>query len=109
MNKNELLKKYIRNSPIKWKHDGFVMLPHALLFNQNASYASLLVFWVLTAHLFKGKDYCFPSLRVLQDETRLSKNTVLKGIKELKDLGYLEVQGDRKSGKVNKYYLKVKV
>ena len=109
IDKNYLTKKYLRNSPIKWKNQGFVIIPHELLFNEKVNRPALMVFWVLTAHLFRGKTYCFPSLSALEKETRFSRPSVIKGIKCLKDLGYLEVEGGKKTGKVNKYYLKVKV
>src|SRR5208283_1050219 len=83
MNKKEILKKYLRNSPVKWKYQGFVMIPNSIVFNQNIGRAGLMVYWILTLHLFKGKDYCFPSLSTLQRETRLSRHTVIGGIRQL--------------------------
>ena len=109
MNKQDLLARYRRNLPAKWKQRGFTVLPHALLFNEHISKSTLLVFWVLTAHMFRGKKYAFPSLTTLEEETRSSRHTVIKAIRELKDNGYLEVEGNKNSGKVNKYYLKVRL
>ena len=105
--KSGYTEKLLKNSPIKWKHKGFVMLPHELLFNEKIGHSGLLVFWVLTAHLFRGKSYCFPSIEKLEKETRLSKHTVINGIKQLEMAEYLEVE--RKKGKTNKYFLKVKI
>ena len=109
IDKNKLLTKYTRHSLIRYKHEGFVIIPHSLLFNTKIGNCARMVFWVLTMHMFKGKEYCFPSLLKLQEETQLSRNTVLKGIRQLKLAGYLEVEGDKKTGKVNKYYLKIKI
>jgi len=108
INSKELLKKYGKNSPSKWKREGFVMLPHALLFDPRAGLPALMVFWVLTAHMFRGKEYCFPSITTLEEETRLSRHTVIKGIKSLEEMGYLKIErgGGRKT---SRYYLKVKI
>ena len=82
MNKKELLKKYTRNAPIKWKQ-GFSMLPTELLMNPQLSRSCLVVFWVLTVHLFRGKQFCFPSLKTISEEAHSSVPTVIKAIKEL--------------------------
>lgn len=106
INKDKLLKRYMRNSPSKWKLQGFAMLPNRLLFDEKLSRSSLLVFWILTIHLFKGKEYCYPSLPTISKEAHCSKPTAIKAIKELEMLGYLQV--DRtETGRRNKYYLKV--
>jgi len=109
INSKELLKKYGENSPSKWKRSGFAMLPHTLLFDPRAKLPALMVFWILTVHMFRGKNKCFPSLKTLEEETRLSRNTVLKGIRILKEMGYLQVEGGKKTGKPNNYYLKAKI
>ena len=106
INKSKILKNAIRNSPSKWKLAGFAMLPTRLLMDDKLSKGALLVFWVLTVHIFKGKEYCFPSLGTIAKEAHCVKNTAIKAIKELEARGYLEV--DRSLGrKANKYYLKV--
>lgn len=105
MNKQELINKYGRNSPSRWKRRGFVVLPHALLFDEKLGRAALIVFWVLTAHLFRGKKYVFPSITTPEQETRYSRHTVINAVKELEKSGYLEKE--KEQGKVTKYYLKV--
>ena len=105
INKNGLLKKYMRNSPIKWKMS-FAMIPTQVLMDERLSRSSLLVFWALTVHLFRGKEYCFPSLKTLQQESHSSRPTVIKAIKLLEQFGYLQVE--RTEHKNNRYYLKVK-
>ena len=103
MNKKQILKTYLRNSPVKWKHEGFAMLPNSIVFNQDISRPGMMVFWILTLHLFKGKEYCFPSLSTLQKETRLSRNTVILGIRQLEAKKKLIVH--RVKGESNKYKL----
>jgi biotin operon repressor len=106
LNKNGILKRYLRNSPIKWKM-GFAMIPTAVLMDERLTRSSLVVFWALTVHLFRGKEYCFPSLTTLQKEAHSSRPTIIKAIKSLEEYGYLQVE--RTERKNNKYYLKVKV
>jgi hypothetical protein len=105
-NKNELLKKCIRNSPMKWKM-GFSMIPTQILMDERLSRSCLVVFWVLTVHIFRGKRFCFPSTTTIAKEAHSSRPTVIKAIKELEQYGYLEVE--RSAGGVSKYYLKVLV
>ncbi len=100
-------KNLIKRTPIKWKKFGFAMLPHSLMLDGKISKSGLLIFWALTIHLFKGKDYCYPSVSTLQKETGLSRPSVIKGIKDLEINGNLVVE--KTSGKVNRYYLKAEV
>lgn len=101
--KEGYLKKVTRNSPIRWKNWGFTMLPNSLMFNEKVGRSGLLVYWSLTVHLFKGKEYCFPSIRTICVETRYSKSTVLRAIAELEQNSYLKV--DRTPGEVSHYKL----
>ena len=105
-NKSGLLKKYIRNSPVKWKM-GFSIIPTQILMDERLSRSCLIVFWVLTVHIFRGKKFCFPSTATIAKEAHSSRPTVIKAIKELENYGYLEVE--RFPGGVSKYYLKVLV
>lgn len=105
MDLKNLKEKYTRNSPIKWKKLGFAMLPTALIEDKRLSRSCLVVFWVLTVHMFRGKKYCFPSIETIAQEAHSSRPTVIKAIKELEKYGYLEIE--KKDGNVNKYYLKV--
>jgi hypothetical protein len=105
-NKNELLKKYTRNSSLKWKM-GFAIVPTQILMDERVSRSCLVVFWVLTVHIFRGKRFCFPSTATIAKEAHSSRPTVIKAIKELEQYGYVEVE--RCAGGVSKYYLKVLV
>jgi len=105
--KKEIEKRILRNSPSKWKHLGFAMLPTRLLLDDKLSKSSLLVFWVLTVHVFKGKLSCFPSLQTISDESHCSMPTAIKSIKELEKFGYLEIERSPGGRVSNKYYLKV--
>lgn len=107
MDLNKFKQKVLKNSPIKWKHSGFAMLPNSLLFQEGIAASELIVFWVLTVHLFKGKQYCYPSLRTIQTEARISRPTVVKALRKLQELGYLKINKGRKDGR-NEYELLVK-
>lgn len=110
MEKINLKSKYqslIKENKGGYKYRGFVMLPHSLLMNEKIKPHALLVFWVLTAHLFKGKEYCFPSIQTIAKEARLSPRMVRYMIKDLEKQGYLEIQST--NGFVNKYYLKSEI
>ncbi len=86
------LKKVTSNSPIRWKNWGFAMLPNSLMFDDRFARSALLVYWALTVHLFKGKDYGFPRIDTLASETSCDRRTVSRAIKELKDSKYLLVE-----------------
>lgn len=104
-NKEEYLKKFSYKG--KFKKDGFAMVPHSVLFDENLKKSDALTFWCLTVHMFKGKDYCFPSQSTIAKETKQSRRTVIRSINRLKKHGYLEV--DKREGKSSKYYLKIKI
>jgi hypothetical protein len=104
--KKNYLRKIVRNSPIRWKKVGFVMLPHELLFDVNLPRPALMVYWVLMVHQFQGKEGCHPSLKLLEQETRYSRPAIISAIKALESQGWLDVE--RHHLKVNKYYVKLK-
>jgi len=103
---NPLMMKYLRKSPVRWKKVGFVMLPHELLFDENLPRAALMVYWVLMVHQFEGKIGCHPSLRLLEQETRYSKPTIISAISALEGQHWIEVQ--RGHRKVNTYFVKIR-
>jgi hypothetical protein len=106
MDTGTLLKRYTKNSPIRWKKVGFVMLPHELLFDENLPRAALMVYWVLMVHQFEGKVECHPSLRLLEQETRYSRPTILSAIASLESQRWIQVE--RGHRKVNKYFVKLR-
>jgi hypothetical protein len=101
----QLLKRYTRNSPVRWKQVGFVMLPHKLLFDERLPRAALMVYWVLLVHQFEGKRECHPSMRLLEHETRYSRPTIIDAIKALEAQHWIEVE--RAHRRLNKYFVKL--
>lgn len=106
MNKKDLIKKYLQNSPIKWKEIGFVMLPHKILFDDNLKSSDLMVYWVLMVHQFQGKSYACPSHLTIAEEARISRRTVIRSIPRLEKTGWVDIEKNK--GKVSKYYVKAK-
>lgn len=93
----------VDKSSLKWKIKGFTKLPNSILFDNKVSKSGLLVFWALSMHLFKNV-YVFPSISKLQEETKLSRSSVIAGTKNLETVNYIKIQ--RHCGKANRYYLK---
>jgi hypothetical protein len=47
---NKKVKKYLRNSPIRWKYEGFAIIPNSIVFDEKFGRAALMVYWILTVH-----------------------------------------------------------
>ncbi len=106
INKEKSMKRYIRNTPERWKTNGYSRLPNVILFDENISRMGLLVYWVLTARTFKGKEACFPSYETIAREAHCAKNTAIKAVRELEGLGLVVVERAHKgSRKRNRYFL----
>lgn len=99
---NKFLEKPFKG---KYKVEGWVAIPNKVVFDDRLSKSDLLVFWVLTIHQFRGKDFCFPSQKLIAEEAKLSRPTVNASVKRLEKYGYLEIE--KKRGFSHRYYLKV--
>mgnify|MGYP007071635797 CR=1 FL=1 len=106
-NKNYLNKFLQRPFKNKYKVTGFTVIPNQVFFDDRLGRSELMIFWVLTLHLFRGKKYVFPSVRTIQKEARISRPTVIKGLKNLELCGYLSIE--KIAGKTSHYYLKVSI
>ncbi len=106
INKEKLMERYIENSPGKWKKVGYARLPTSMLMDERLSKPALLVYWVLTARTFKGKESCFPSYSTIAIEAHCAKNTAIKAVKELEGLGYVSViRAEQRTRRTNRYFL----
>lgn len=103
--KRQTINKYLRNSPIKWKEIGFVMLPHRLLFDKDLKMSDRMVYWVLLVHQFQGKDYCTPSQALIAEEAGVSLRTITSTIQRLEKTGWIDVVPS--PGHVSKYYVRI--
>ena len=62
--------------------DSFVKLPAYILFHQNLSIDAKIIYMALKWHCF-GKQSCYPSIDLLQEECNMSIHKTKHGIKEL--------------------------
>lgn len=109
LNQSKLFAQYTRNSPSRWKTHGFIKVPTALIFEKRISRMGILLYVVLSAHTFKGKASCFPSLATIAEEVHCSKSTAIKAIKELERINLVTVDRKRTAGnknKANRYFIK---
>ena len=79
--KNQDKLKKIRKNP-------FTQIENAILEDPEITKNELLIFWVLNYHADKN-DECFPGLKKISDEARLSKPAVIKAINGLVKKGYI--------------------
>lgn len=81
------------------EHDiGFGFIPRAVMRDKNLSIGAKAVYAYLAS--FAGnKEYAFPGRDLMCEELGISKDSLLKYMKLLKELGYLEVEQVKKEGK----------
>lgn len=106
IDKSKYIEAVSKNSKDAWKTRGFSQLPNYILADDRLGHADRLVYWALKLHNFKGKEYCYPSLQTISKKSHYVKNTVIKALKKLEELGYIRVDRQRrKKEKSNCYYL----
>jgi len=87
--------------------EGYGIIAKKVMKDNRLSTTSKAIYAYLCSYSGKGKT-SFPSQSLICFDLNLSKSTLAKYIKELKDLGYIEVRQIKKDGKFskNEYYLK---
>ena len=85
---------------------GFGIVPKKLMQDPNLSLQAKGVFSYLATYANRDGD-CFPSRELMCSHLNISKDTITKYIKELKEAGYLEVEQVKNGGKFshNVYHL----
>jgi len=78
-----------------------VQLPNDMTRGTDLSPKDLLIYVCIKKHQNKVTKTCFPSIETIMELSSSSKPTVLKSIKTLKELGYIEVTKD---GRKNVYH-----
>lgn len=68
----------------------FTQVDDIVLENKKISGYAKMVFVILCKFANNDTQECFPSFQTLSDETGFSKNTVLKGMNELIEVGFVE-------------------
>ncbi len=86
---------------IKRERPPFTILEDAILSDQRIRKHGLLVYWVLCKHA-DNQAHCFPSIRKIAKEGRMSASTVCAAIEELITNGYIEKQTRSIPGKKEK-------
>ncbi len=86
---------------------GFTQVPNVLLENKKISATAKLCYAMLLKYAWY-KNYVFPGQGTLAKEMGTSRPTVIKALKELERVGYLE-QKRRGQGKTNVYILHCRV
>lgn len=98
----------MEKAPDGWKTNKFTMVPNIVLFDTRLTIAAKVVFAIIQSHTF-GKDCAYPSLQKIAQEAGCAKNTVIKAIRKLEEIGYLIVDRKRearKKNRANRYYPK---
>ena len=83
---------------------GFTQVPNCLLNNQDLSFPAKIVYAKLLSYAWNN-NYVFPGQETMAKEMGTSQPTINRGIKELEQQGWLEVQR-RGQGRTNIYILK---
>ena len=86
---------------------GFTQVPNVLLENKNLASIAKLCYAMLLKYAWE-KNYVFPGQERLAQDIGCSKPTVIKALKELEVIGYLEMRR-RGQGRTNLYILYCRV
>jgi DNA-binding MarR family transcriptional regulator len=82
---------------------GFTQVPNHMLNNKDLSAVAKLVYAKLLSYAWNN-NLVFPGQETMAEDIGLSKSTVNRGIQELEEKGWLEIQR-RGQGKTNLYVL----
>lgn len=86
---------------LKRQRPPFTILEDRILDDERISKHGLLVYWVLCRHA-DSHAQCFPSIRRIGKQTRISSSTVWEAIEELVVAGYVSRQKRTVPGKHEK-------
>src|SRR5262245_25319214 len=83
---------------------GFTQVPNCLLNNQDLTFPAKIVYAKLLSYAWHN-NHVFPGQETMAKEMGTSQPTINRGVKELEQQGWLEVQR-RGQGRTNIYILK---
>lgn len=86
---------------------GYVKLPNIVLQSTLLSANAKLVYAVVASYAFGKKTQSYPSQETMANECGLGKRTIIRGLKELDELGYIIIVR-RGLNKTNKYIFPLK-
>ena len=101
MSKQDNATKYLK----KRKHP-FVQIPSAI-FEVTKNKSTICLYLSLMTYA-DSEGFCFPSYNKIKDQTGMSNTTIAKALEELKSIGLLSVEKQRRHGNVqenNTYYI----
>lgn len=87
---------------------GFFMIDNEVADDVRITHKEMAVYMVLCRHLNQETGSCFPSLPTIGKKTGMSKNTVIKSLNTLIDIGYVtkEKRSSKEQGDMsNVYYI----
>jgi predicted transcriptional regulator len=87
---------------------GFFMIDNEVADDVRITHKEMAVYMVLCRHLNQETGSCFPSLPTIGKKTGMSKNTVIKALNTLIDIGYVtkEKRSSKEQGDMsNVYYI----
>jgi DNA-binding MarR family transcriptional regulator len=79
-----------------WKYKGDIRFSKAVVFSKNLRLTDLKVYLVLLGHYNRVSRECFPSIRVIAEETGLTEKTVKASRNRLKQQGLINWTSDKK-------------
>jgi hypothetical protein len=83
---------------------GFTQVPNLILNNKDLSFAAKVVYAKLLSYAWNN-NRVFPGQETMAEELGTSQPTIARSVKELEDIGYLEIQR-RGQGLTNLYILR---
>lgn len=85
----------------------FVMVPHGILANPKVDNRAFRVYSMLRSYAYGHKRTAFPGIARVANEFGTSESTIMRGLADLKALGYVVVRKKRTYGGMrfsNTYY-----
>jgi len=86
----------------KW----YTAIPDSIMFHEELKATDIRVWSVIFSHYNWQKEACFPSLRTIIQECKLSRKTVLKARRKLRSLNLVHYDEGR-SGKSCDYFFPI--
>ncbi|AQQ66157.1 DnaD domain protein [Bacillus cereus] len=85
---------------------GFFMIDNEIVDDARLSYKEMAVYMVLCRHLNQETGSCFPSLPTIGKKVGMSKNTVIKALNTLIEIGYVtkEKRSSKEQGDMSNVY-----
>lgn len=85
---------------------GFFMIDNEIVDDARLTHKEMAVYMVLCRHLNQETGSCFPSLPTIGKKVGMSKNTVIKALNTLIEIGYVtkEKRSSKEQGDMSNVY-----